>query len=113
VPEPARTAAQIPINLQAQAFDWLGRNWQPLGMGGLILVGLLVLRSTIKPAAPAPQAAAVELPPAETPPVPPDRPAPPLAAASLRAELADTIRQNPQAAAGVLRTWMGTARAGG
>jgi flagellar biosynthesis/type III secretory pathway M-ring protein FliF/YscJ len=102
--------------VQAAAVDWLARNWQSLGMAGLILVGLIVLRSTIKTAPN--QAAAgevsLELPPTEPAAVLPtvdDRAI--AATASLRTELADTIRQNPQVAAGVLRSWLGTARAGG
>jgi flagellar biosynthesis/type III secretory pathway M-ring protein FliF/YscJ len=107
-----------PAIAQAAAFAWLARNWQSLGMGGLILVGLIVLRSTIKTA---PIQAVDPEVPLELPAADPAELAPPrlandrafAATASLRTELADTIRQNPQVAAGVLRSWMGTARAGG
>jgi flagellar biosynthesis/type III secretory pathway M-ring protein FliF/YscJ len=108
-----------------RTLSWLARNWKPLGMGGLMLVGLFVLRSTVR-SAPRPaargDASAVNLPqslflanddtaqPAGTaaegaaPRAPTPVVVPP---ESLREELIVMVREHPQSAASVLRTWIG------
>ncbi len=107
---------------QERALQWLAENWRPLGLGLLVLVGLLVLRSAIK-SAPAHREAAEPEPPAaqflnvvtdDAHPLrgPTTTPSPAGAASSagsLRDELADVVRQDPTAAASVLRTWIGNA----
>jgi flagellar biosynthesis/type III secretory pathway M-ring protein FliF/YscJ len=107
---------------QDRASVWFAQNWHALGMGGLILVGLLVLRSSIKPARGLAGQGASTMVLAETllaatdggpPPALATiagveaRPAPP--AESLRGELADAVRLDPRAAAGVIRSWIGSA----
>ncbi|MEX0675763.1 MAG: hypothetical protein WD063_01730 [Pirellulales bacterium] len=110
-----------------RALLWLGQNWPALGMGGLILVGLLMLRSRVRSA---PRGAAVGAPTAMDFPeslvlVHDDSAEPTGATAasdirrlsqpvvapseSLREELIVVVRQHPQAAASVLRTWIGNA----
>jgi len=110
------------------ALAWATKNWQPLGVGLLAITGLLVLRSAIA-AAPKTLDTSAELAPAPAPtlqlvaddaPSPynamqhntAQRPAPQAAlfpAGNLREELADVVRQDPAAAASVLRTWIGNA----
>ena len=121
---PIEHAPHTPLTPEKLALEWAEKNWQALGVGGLILVGLLVLRSALKPNRPvpaAPQAAEPETgrslflvteddlePMAEEP----HRDLAPLAAGppdALREELIRMVRQDPQAAASVLRTWIGNA----
>lgn len=104
------------------ALAWIAGNWHALGMGGLILVGLLVLRSTIKsvPGAAANGGNSTDMQGtllAATDEVPTPvysttvgAPAtPPVARSqSLREELADAVGQDPRAAAGVIRSWIGS-----
>jgi flagellar biosynthesis/type III secretory pathway M-ring protein FliF/YscJ len=107
-----------------QALLWLGKNWQSLGIGGLMLVGLLMAWSTVRsvPRPPAPEALpALSLPESLRLANEESRERAVGTAASvvcrpfaapaeaLREELAVMIRQDPQAAAGVLRTWIGNA----
>ena len=100
------------------ALLWLGENWPALGMGGLILAGLLMTWSTVS-RPPAPEALpAMSLPQSlllaneDSPQRAAESAAnvvsKPSAAPSetLREELAVMIRRDPQAAAGVLRTWI-------
>ncbi|MEX0977255.1 MAG: hypothetical protein WDZ48_00290 [Pirellulales bacterium] len=104
-----------------RVLEWLGQNWQSLGMGGLILAGLLILRSTIK-TVPAPAAEprvdasnslllltedSAELAPAARGSIA-QRPLVALSE-SLREELTDRVREHPQAVASVLRNWIGNA----
>jgi hypothetical protein len=102
-----------------RALMWVAQNWHMLGLGGLILVGLLVLRSTMRAplavegsqpvelrgplsgASDASPALALEARAAQPPPV--------AAAESLRKELAEAVQYDPRAAAGVLRSWLGSA----
>lgn len=109
--------------LQDPALLWLGDNWQTLGVGGFLLAGFalvwLAIRAILQPApSPAPATSepvalavaetvrAVEYAAAGTS---GGSTAAPLE--SLRQELAIVIRHDPQAAAGVLRTWIGNAKA--
>ncbi|MGD9722844.1 MAG: hypothetical protein AB7O59_16030 [Pirellulales bacterium] len=103
------------------AWSWLVANRQTVSLGALALVGLAVLRSMFRAIAPKPQAAAsvAGLPPtlslvsdvyeegltepvAEAMHPAPHRP-------SLRGELADAVRDDPDAAVSVLRSWIGNA----
>ncbi len=119
------SAPIAPPTFADQALFWLSQYWTTLGMGLLGLVSLLILRSIARsiPAtapraetAPAMSAAAVagELSPALEP--EPERQD---AAArlkrraksgpSLRDELVDIVREDPDAAANILRNWIGAA----
>ncbi len=107
---------------QQVALAWLAENWRAVGVGVLILVGLVMLRSAFGAADPTPavqnespdgnQQSLVlvtddEHEPSSTggAPIPP----PHIPAEARRAELAEMIRQDPEAAASVLRTWLGNA----
>jgi flagellar M-ring protein FliF len=106
----------------ALALDWLTTNWSTAGMTGLALVSLVMLRSMAR-SAPAPSA---------TPDLPLPPPPPPTNDAekagdepetkgggklkrrvgsgqSLRDELADMVREDPDTAANILRSWIGNA----
>jgi flagellar M-ring protein FliF len=108
--------------LRDKAVAWLVEHWQIASVAGLALVGLLLLRSIVRsmnashrPAETSPgtsptlslvtdaghHAAAVE----------PSEPARRRSgvAANLAGELADAVRQDPEAAASVLRSWIGNA----
>jgi len=109
--------------LRAKAQAWLVEHWRTLSLGSLALVGLLMLRWMFRSIGGAPPESAgsrVELPPtlslsgdalAEASPylAPPhfDRPA--VGRASLSNELANAVRDDPDAAVSVLRTWIGKA----
>lgn len=105
-----------------KALFWLSQSWSTLGTIGLGMVSLLMLRSVVKavPSAETPRADAASLP---TPAEGEDEPAMPAeqqeAAArlkrraksgpSLRDELVDIVREDPDAAANILRNWIGSA----
>ncbi|HET6882626.1 MAG TPA: hypothetical protein VFI31_20835 [Pirellulales bacterium] len=104
------------------ALGWLAMNWSTVAMAGLAMFSLVMLRSMAR-AAPA-AAATPDLP---LPPPPPaaEKPAETKAAEtdtkanrlkrrmgsgqSLRDELAEMVREDPDAAASILRTWIGSA----
>ncbi len=107
VPEPS---------LAEDALAWLAGNWQTLGLVGLAAMSLLVLRATFR-AEPASPAAA---PLAVVPQSEPDEA--PVAAGqastkkrkltvgpSLRDELAEIVREDPDTAANILKNWIGSA----
>jgi flagellar M-ring protein FliF len=103
---------------------WLVQYWTTVGLMLLGLVSLLVLRSVVRSVAPPPAAPAVapaaaaavtaaeveeEPPPAET-----SAPARRLKrtrkpGVSLKEELSDLVKEDPDAAASILRTWIGNA----
>lgn len=115
--------------VQDHALAWLGQYWTTLGMGGLALVSLLLLRSVVRsaPAPPAPALSTAESNPPTTlslmvgddepqsnssdePPVPPRTRLRRRVAAggpSLREELATIVKEDPDAAVAVLRNWIG------
>lgn len=123
---PPLTAPVLP-GFQDNALAWLAQNWTTLGMIGLALLGLRFLRSMIKSMpAPAPVAAAsmaIDLQPKlsvvsandETPPG--DDAAPKRSrlkrrgsgGPSLRDELSEMVREDPDAAVSILRNWIGSA----
>jgi flagellar M-ring protein FliF len=103
----------------ASALAWMTDNWHRLALFGIGIVSLLMIRSMVRTHAPAaPSAApalAVVAPPEDT-----SEPAAALEApalnrrarasgASLRDELTAMVREDPDAAANVLRTWIGDA----
>ncbi|MEX2112370.1 MAG: hypothetical protein WD845_04250, partial [Pirellulales bacterium] len=109
--------------LREHAFAWLLAHWQTVSLAGLALVGLLVLRSMFRSVGRDAQsrgsAATVGLPPTlslvsdafDDDSVAPselfDRRS--AAGATLSSELADAVRNDPDAAVSVLRTWIGNA----
>jgi flagellar biosynthesis/type III secretory pathway M-ring protein FliF/YscJ len=117
-PAPIEPATGDPV------LRWLGENWQSVGIGGLMLAGLLLAWSTVRSVS---ATAAPETLPAVSLPeslhlaneVSLDRAVgraaigvcQPSATSigALREELGVMIRQDPQAAASVLRTWIGNA----
>ncbi len=110
-----------PPSFATTAQYWFTDNWQNLGLVGLGLLSLLMLRSMVKSNVPAPATSSVALPAAPKKaadePVQ-DEPAPePIilqrrqhpAGGSLRDELTAMVKEDPDAAANVLRTWIGDA----
>jgi flagellar M-ring protein FliF len=117
--------AAAPPSLAANAGSWLADNWQTLAMVGVGLVSLLMLRGMIRSSGgvPAPAVAAaangdaavpsltIHQPPADEEPEParslrsrfrstgPD----------LKSELQEIVKENPDAAATILRSWIGEA----
>ena len=130
--DPAIASPLSPPTFRETAIAWLGQNWNTVGLGCLTLVGLFLLRSMLKSlpaAAPRKPAIAGEVPP----PMPPRprsgfadddemdhagaaRTSGPeglrrraTAAATLRDELSDVVREHPDSAVNLLRTWIGNA----
>jgi flagellar M-ring protein FliF len=109
IPAPATTK---------KALVWLGQHWGTLGMIGLALFSLLMLRSMIRavPSSPRTAGAAAPLP---TEPEEEDRSVAAVSARrlarfaaggpSLRDELSELVQEDPDAAANILRTWIGSA----
>lgn len=105
------------------ALSWLSANWSTAGMIGLALFSLVMLRSMVR-AAPAP-AAVPDLPLAVPPPPASSEKAADIGSTeadvkgsnrlrrrngsgqSLREELAEMVREDPDTAASILRTWIG------
>jgi flagellar biosynthesis/type III secretory pathway M-ring protein FliF/YscJ len=117
---PLAPAGAVP-GFEAVALDWLTANWRTVGLGLLILIVLAMLRSTFRSAG---RPATAQLHAADEPQslflvTEPDQPAAAAARAPIpaphmpvdarRAELAEMIRQDPEGAASVLRTWIGNA----
>ena len=113
------------LSLQDNALAWLSQNSNTLGMSCLALIGLIVLRSIIRSVAgnadAPPQGHAMEMPSTlslvadEAPGEPADdgpqgrlRRRVPIGP-SLRDELADIVRDDPESAVTILRTWIGNA----
>jgi flagellar M-ring protein FliF len=102
-----------------KTLDWLVRNWSTLGLIFLGMFSLVVLRSMAR-AAPAahgpPRPAAGPETPAETEPAPQETPAQrrlrrlTAGGPTLRDELSELVAEDPDAAANVLRTWIGTVK---
>jgi flagellar M-ring protein FliF len=106
----------------AVALGWLATNWSTVAMAGLGLFSLVMLRSMARAA---PAAAATPDLPLPAPPPAAEKTAEKKAAdpegkssrlkrrlgsgQSLRDELAEMVREDPDAAASILRTWIGTA----
>ncbi|HEV3416646.1 MAG TPA: hypothetical protein VG056_07535 [Pirellulales bacterium] len=111
-----------PPSTADKALFWLSQYWSTLGMIGLGLVSLLILRSVVKamPAAELPRREAVPIatvPAGETE-APPEVEQQEAAARlkrraksgpTLRDELVEIVREDPDAAANILRNWIGSA----
>lgn len=115
------TPPLTPPSIAEQGLGWLQQYWSTLGMLGLGMVSLVMLRSVVRsvpaPAAPRPQ-------PAAAPSVAPEEAEESTAEATeqaprpkrrslrsgptLRDELADMVREDPDAAANILRNWIGS-----
>ena len=106
-------------SVQERAMTWLGRHWSTLGLGFLALVSLVMLRSTVRavpasePRAPhgAPMAggAGQETEGPRRDEAPAQRRLRRLTGTgkTLRDELSDLVAEDPDAAANILRTWIG------
>ncbi|MGA2619067.1 MAG: hypothetical protein ABSF26_15775 [Thermoguttaceae bacterium] len=117
---------EIPTpTLLQKLINWLALNWGTLGMGGLLLASLVVLRSMVRGAplaAAAPGQAALAMPArtAAGGPAAEEAEPPEMVAAhrlrritgsgpSLRDELTELVKEDPDSAANILRTWIGQA----
>jgi flagellar M-ring protein FliF len=110
-----------PPSFATTAQYWFTDNWQNLGLVGLGLMSLLMLRSMVKSNVPTTATSSVALPaapktaadeplqeePAPEPVILQRRQRP--AGGSLRDELTAMVKEDPDAAANVLRTWIGEA----
>ncbi len=106
--------------MQERAVEWLGRHGSTLGLGFLVLVSLVILRSTVR-AAPGLPARAPQATPAaaaaagqqeeasKKEEVPAQRRLRRLTGTgkTLRDELSELVSEDPDAAANILRTWIG------
>jgi flagellar M-ring protein FliF len=114
-------AIEQPTNAD-KAVAWFGQYWSTLGTIGLGMVSLLMLRSMVRvvPAAEAPRAEAAQIAAApigdeeETAAVEQQEAAARLkrrakSGPSLRDELVEIVREDPDAAANILRNWIGSA----
>jgi flagellar M-ring protein FliF len=115
-------------SIAALSLAWLGEYWSTLGVIGLGLVSLVMLRSMIRATPPA-ASRSIDLPEIVPPGEEREEPAAGGAAAaaggteqprarlrrktstgeSLRDDLVEMVREDPDAAAAILRTWIGTA----
>jgi flagellar M-ring protein FliF len=112
VPQPAPVGPP----LTDRALTWFGQHWSTLGLAGLTLFSLVMLRSMVKsiPAA-APSLAAADAA-AEEPPEEKAAPAEPnrtfqrqSSGLSLRDELTQLVKDDPNAAATIIKSWIGSA----
>lgn len=115
-------SAPLPeLGAATQALGLLGQYYQPLGLAGLALVSLLMVRSLVRtiPAGAPPGPAAVTLP-FDANATAGDEANEPVAAAnrlkrrtasgpSLQEELSEIVREDPDAAAKILKNWIGKA----
>lgn len=112
----------LPIPFSTTALDWLSEHWNTVGMIGLALFGLMMLRSTIRSIpVPRPVMEPTASPAATAAAEPADEPEEVAAGAAgssrlkrftssgptLRDELTDLVQEDPDAAANVLRAWIG------
>jgi flagellar M-ring protein FliF len=109
---------EIPVpGLAQSALGWFGQNWGTLAIAGLVLVSLNMLRSMVRAAPAAPEPSTTSLRVAAEP-EPKEEDTAEAAAArrlrrmtgsgpSLRDELSDLVKEDPDAAANILRAWIG------
>ena len=110
--------AELPAEAAgSQALAWLLGHWSTLGMVGLALVSLLMLRAIVKAGPPLPPAPELKLPDLAA--APPAASGPEADAGkkgrlkrrtsgqSLRDELVEIVREDPDTAANILRGWIG------
>ena len=111
----------------SQAGGWLAANWQPLAMLGMALLGLIFFRGLIRSASSAaaesahdivsdmPAALSLVAPPIESSEPTDDEGSAertlrrPASSGDLRQELAELVREDPDTAAAILRSWIGDA----
>jgi flagellar M-ring protein FliF len=115
----------------SQAMSWIAGNWTTVGMLGLAGLSLLFVRSLAKSGAPAPRGVLFEMPATPAPaaahapavhgaaggaagPPSAEEPSAPLlpgrrrrTGLTLRDELVELVREDPESAAGILRSWIG------
>jgi flagellar M-ring protein FliF len=119
------TPGEIPLpGIGQKITTWLLQNWSTLGMAGLVLVSLVVLRSMVRsvPAPAEPTAVSLRVAAEPEPQVAPaaQTETPEMKAArrlrritgsgpSLRDELSELVTEDPDAAASILRGWIGSA----
>jgi flagellar M-ring protein FliF len=116
------TAQVTPPSVADKAMFWLGQYWSTLGMIGLGAVSLIVFRSMVRSAPVAEPARAASAPVAAAPvgeELLAGEPEQQEAAArlkrraksgpSLRDELVEIVKEDPDAAANILRNWIGSA----
>jgi flagellar M-ring protein FliF len=113
-------------SLAATSGTWLADNWQTLAVIGIGLISLLMLRSMIRSPATSPRPAAANAEPQHAGPrlavmesetAEPEGPEPEKvlrrrfqsSGPDLRAELQEIVKENPDAAATILRAWIGEA----
>lgn len=104
-----------------RAIAWTGQNWGGLSMLGLAAFSLLMLRSVVRSSSNGGSTAAAvptsnfepddatEMEPGETRSEPPRQRSPLRMPHSLKEDLAEIVRKNPEAAATILRNWIGNA----
>jgi flagellar M-ring protein FliF len=110
-----------PPAASATALRWLSDHWQTLGLVGLVLASLLMVRSIVRAAPPEVRALDLPLPPVTVAigtQQAKSEAAPETAKArlkrkssggkSLRDELTEMVREDPDTAANILRGWIGT-----
>ena len=117
-------APAAPPTLATAAGTWLADNWQTLAVIGVGLISLLMLRSMVRsptraaPTAPAPAAQpsqprlTVHEPPSDeedSEPVKLLKSRFSMTGPDLKAELREIVKENPDAAATILRSWIGEA----
>lgn len=117
---------QDPIELPGvgtQAVGWLSENWKTLGLGGLVLVSLMMVRSMVRTAPPPAKALEFNLPPISETAEKKAEGQPQTAGEnaksrlkrkvssgqSLRDELVEMVKEDPDTAANILRGWIGAA----
>jgi flagellar M-ring protein FliF len=103
-----------------KAFSWLSENWPMLAMVGLVLISVSMLRSVLRAApaaAPEPAAISARIPASDSKTDDKEEPVEAAAARrlrrmsgtgpSLRDELSELVKEDPDSAASILRTWIG------
>jgi flagellar M-ring protein FliF len=119
----ALPTAELPVPTTAEAtLAWLGNNWSTAGMSGLVLVSLLMMRSMIRSNVGSTRPIDFGLPertaeaeskaaPAEAASEPPKNrlKRAQSSGGSLKDDLTDLVREDPDAAANILRSWIGNA----
>lgn len=115
---PPAIAPPAEADLSVVAIEWLLRHGSTLAMTALVLVGLVLLRSMVRAPSPSPafvteqheddsDVALVLSSPAHGLPRQRAQGPGPHGSLKVREELADAVRQDPQAALSVLRSWIG------
>jgi flagellar M-ring protein FliF len=105
-------------SIVSKLVEWLNMNWSTLGIGGLVLASLAMLRSMMGSTGAATSAGPVALRAAGSEAEPQSEEPPEIVVArrlrrmsgggpSLRDELSDLVKEDPDAAANILRSWIG------